>query len=135
MLRMHDTLNGIGNQITRRQAVPHPLRPHGDSIAHPNRVKPEPHHARVPHSLVHHLGQTEQVHVAGIPLVPNGGDAHLGLGHVVVGEANAIEDGLGAALGLGLGNAGAVLIELQVGGGGSVGSGADGEAAEGAAAG
>lgn len=52
------------------------------------------------------------MHVTGVALVPDGGDTNLGLGHVILGETDAVEDGLGSALGFGFGDAGAVLVEL-----------------------
>lgn len=55
------------------------------------------------------------MHVAGVALIPDGGNPDLGLRQVLVGEADAMEDGLGAALGLGLGDASAVLVELGLG--------------------
>lgn len=55
------------------------------------------------------------MHVAGVALVPDGGDSDLGLTHVVFGEADAVEYGLRSALRFGLGDLGAVFIELLVG--------------------
>lgn len=55
------------------------------------------------------------MHVAGVALIPDGGNPDLGLREVVVREADAVEDCLGAALGLGLGDARAVLVELGLG--------------------
>lgn len=54
----------------------------------------------------------EEVHVACVALVPDGRYSHLGLPHVVIGEANTVKDGLGPALGLGLRDPGAVAVKL-----------------------
>ena len=43
-----------------------------------------------------------EVHVAGVALVPDAGDADLRLLHVVFGQAGAIEHGLAGALRFGL---------------------------------
>lgn len=54
------------------------------------------------------------MHVAGVALVPDGGDSDLGLAHVIVGEADAVEDGLRSALRFGLRDLRAVLVQLLV---------------------
>lgn len=62
------------------------------------------------------------MHVASVALVPDGGNADLGLRQVVLGEPHAEEDRLGPALGLGLGHLGTVIVELVgLGAGGGCG--------------
>ena len=56
-------------------------------------------------------GEVAEVHVAGVAVVPHGGDADLRLLHVVVGQARAVEHGLDGALGLGLRDVGGVFVE------------------------
>ncbi len=51
------------------------------------------------------------MHVARIPLVPDAGNADLGLVHVLFGHAGAVQHGLRGALGGGLGDAGAEFVE------------------------
>ena len=55
--------------------------------------------------------QVEQVHVAGVAFVPDAGDADLGLVHVLLGQAGAVEHRLGGALGFGLGDSRAIAVE------------------------
>lgn len=117
----HDGLDAVGDEVARLQAVAHAARAHGDGVAHPDGVEAEAHHAGLGHAGLDGLGETEEVHVAGVALVPDGGDADLGLGEVIIGKADAEEDGLGGALGLGLGDAGAVAVELDIGRGRSGG--------------
>lgn len=127
-LRTHNSLNTIRDQIPRLQAVTHPSGPHRNRIAHPDRIKPKPNHSTLPHPLFHGLGQAQQVHVARVAFVPDGGNPYLGLSHVLIGEAHAVQDGLGPALGLGFGDLGAVFVEFLGRGGGG---GGDGEGAAG----
>jgi hypothetical protein len=56
-------------------------------------------------ALLHLRGQVEQVHVAGVALVPHAGDADLGLVHILFGEPGAVEHRLRGALRSGLGDA------------------------------
>lgn len=130
-LRSHNGLNAIGDEVPGLQAVAHASGAHGDGVADADGVEAEGHHAGGGDAVPHGLGEAEEVHVAGVALVPDGGDADLGLGHVIVGEADAVEDGLRGALRLGLGDARAVLVELDGGGRWRVrcDGGADGESA------
>jgi hypothetical protein len=57
-------------------------------------------------------GQVEQVHVAGVALVPDAGDPDLGLVHVLFGEPGGVEHRLGGPLGLGLGDALTDLVQF-----------------------
>ena len=111
-LSRHDRLNTISNQIPRLQAIAHASRAHWDGIADTNSVEPEPNHAGISHPLLHSLWKLQQMHVAGVALVPNRWYTDLRLVHVLIRETHAIEDGLWAALGLGLGDMRAVLVEL-----------------------
>lgn len=97
-LSAHDSLNAISNQIPRLQTVAHTPSPHGDSITDADGVEPEADHSGLDDPLFHGLRETQQVHVASIPLVPDGGYADLGLGHVILGEAHAVQNGLRATL-------------------------------------
>ena len=63
-------------------------------------------------ALLHLVGEVVEVHVAGVALVPDAGDADLGLVHVLGRQAGAIEHGLAGALALGLRDAAAVFVEL-----------------------
>ena len=60
------------------------------------------------------LASVVQVHVAGVALPPHAGDADLGLLHILVGKADAVEHGLGADLGAHLGELAAVLVQLAI---------------------
>ena len=57
------------------------------------------------------FGEHVEVHVARVALVPDAGDADLGLVHVGLGQAGAVEHGLRGALGLGLRDVRAELVE------------------------
>lgn len=130
MLRPHYGLYAVGDEVARLEAVAHAPGAHGDGVADPDGVEAEGDHAGVADSVAHGLGELEQVHVAGVPLVPDGGDPDLRLAEVGVGEADAVEHGLRRPLRLGLRDARAVLVELGlVGDGGGGGADARGEAA------
>jgi len=90
-LRSHHGLNAVRDQIPRLQAVAHPPRPHRDRVANPDRIKPEPNHPGLSDPVLDGLGQPHEVHVASVALVPDGRYADLGLLHVVVVEADAVE--------------------------------------------
>lgn len=112
-LSSHHRLNTIRNQIPRLQTITHSPRPHRDRITNPNRIKPKPNHPSLLHPLLHRLSQTHQVHITSISFIPHRRDPDLGFLEVVVIEADAVEDGLSSALGFGLGDAGAVAVELR----------------------
>lgn len=112
-LRCHDGLDAVGNEVPGLEAVAHATGAHGDGVADANGVEAEGNHASSSNAVTHGLGEVEEVHVAGVALVPDRGDADLGLGHVVLGETDAVEHGLGGALRFGLGDAGAVLVQLH----------------------
>lgn len=130
MLRPHDGFYAVGDEVARLEAVAHAPGTHGDGVADPDGVEAEGDHAGVAYSVAHGLGELEQVHVAGVPLVPDGGDPDLRLVEVGIGEADAVEHGLRRPLRLGLRDARAVLIELGLVGDGG-GADARGEAAAG----
>ena len=130
MLRAHDGLDAVRDEVPRLEAVAHASGAHGDGVADPDGVEPEADHAGLADAVADGLGEAEQVHVAGVPLVPHGGDPDLRLAEVGVGEADAVEHGLRGALRLGFGDARAVLVEL-----GLVGDGGGADALEAAAAG
>lgn len=95
------------------EAVAHAARAHGDGVADTYSVEAEANHASFSDTFLHGLGEAEEVHVAGVSLVPYGGNAHLGHGHFIIGKADAVEDGLGSTLRFGFCDSGAVLVELS----------------------
>lgn len=125
MLRAHDCLDAVGDEVARLEAVAHAPGPHGDGVADPDGVEAEGDHAGVADPLAYGLGEVQQVHVAGVALVPDGGDPDLRLAEVGVGEADAVEHGLRRALRLGLRDARAVLVELGLVGDGGGGGGGE----------
>jgi hypothetical protein len=97
-LTPHGSLDRVGNQVARLQRVSHARRPHGDAVGHADGVE------AVAHAVGRHdapfdlFGQVEQVHVAGVALVPDGADADLRLVHVLFLEAGGVQHGLRGAL-------------------------------------
>ena len=130
-LSAHHSLYAISDKVPGLQAVAHTPRPHGDGVADPNGVEPERDHSRIHDAFLNGLGEVKEVHVAGVALVPDRGYPNLGLVHVVLGQAHAVEDGLGTPLRLGLRDAGAVLVQLVGGGGGGFRRGLDGDGGRG----
>ena len=112
MLRAHDGLDAVGDEVVGLEAVAHAPGAHGDGVADTVGVESEADHAGLAHAIVDGLGEVEQVHVTGVPLIPHQGDAALQLAEVHVGEADLTEHGLRGALRLGLRDARAVLVEL-----------------------
>ena len=47
-------------------------------------------------AMLYATGMTEEVHVAGVALIPDGRDADLGLGHVLLGHTGGVEHRLRA---------------------------------------
>ena len=112
MLRAHDGLDAVGDEVAGLEAVAHAPGAHGDGVADADGVEPEADHAGLADAVADGLGEAEQVHVAGVPLVPHRGDADLRLAEVGVGEADPVQHRLWGALRLGLRDARAVLVEL-----------------------
>src|SRR5690606_34085082 len=81
------------------------------AIADADGVEPHAYKSRGLDTLFDFGGQVIEVHVAGIPLVPDAGDADLRLVHVLACEAGAIEHGLTGTLALGLRDSRTVLVE------------------------
>ncbi|KAK1526013.1 uncharacterized protein CCOS01_08431 [Colletotrichum costaricense] len=114
-LAVHDGLDGVGDDLAGLEGVAHALCAHGDAVRDTNGVELVGDEAGVLDGLADEVGEVEQVHVAGVALVPDGRDADLGLVHVVLGQAGGVQHGLGGALGFGLGDVGRDLVQLLVG--------------------
>ena len=110
-LRAHDGFNRVGDQVAGLQRIAHAIGAHRDAIADPDGVEAQTHHAGGVHTFLHLFGQPQKMHVAGIALVPNAGNAHLRLGHVLFGQAGRVEHGLRSALRFRLCNLGTVLVQ------------------------
>lgn len=54
------------------------------------------------------------MHVTRVAFVPDGADAHLGFGHVFLGEAGGVEHGLGGSLGGWLGQSATIMSREQM---------------------
>ena len=65
------------------------------------------------HAFLHLVGQLVEVHVAGVALVPDAGDADLRLLHVGFGQARGVEHGLRGALRFGLRDPRAVFVQCH----------------------
>jgi hypothetical protein len=73
VLRAHDGLDAVSDEVSGLQAVAHAPHAHGDDVADPNGVEAEGHHV----GLMDGLGEAELVR--GIALVPHRRDADLRL--------------------------------------------------------
>ena len=94
-----EELDRVGDHLAADERGLHPLRPHGDAVADGDRVELHRSPAGAPHPLLHVLGQTAEVEVAGHRLGPGVGDADDRPGDVVVGEPDRLEIGArGSAL-------------------------------------
>ncbi len=109
-LGAHDGFDRVGDQVARLERVAHALGAHRDAVADADGVEPHADQAGRLHAFLHLVGEVVQVHVAGVALVPDAGDADLGLVHVLFGQAGAVEHGLRGPLRLGLRDAGAEYL-------------------------
>jgi hypothetical protein len=83
VLRAHDRLNRVGDEIAALQRVGHAVGPIRDAVAHADGVEAQADHLAPLHCRLGLGGHIEQVHVARVALVPNGGDANLRLVHAI----------------------------------------------------
>ena len=111
-LAVHDGLDGVGNNLTRLQAVAHTGGTHGDTVRDTDGVEAHGDEASLGDGLLDEAREVEKVHVARVAVIPDRRDTDLGLVHVVLVEAGGVEHGLGSTLGLGLGDGGRHLVEL-----------------------
>src|SRR5439155_11874596 len=108
-LAAHDRFDGIGDEVAGLQRIAHPLGPHADAVGDAHGVEPHADQAYLIYARLDLLGQTVEVHVAGISLVPDAGDPDLGLVHVLRLQAGAIEHRLAGPLAFGLGDVATVF--------------------------
>ncbi|CRK45441.1 hypothetical protein BN1723_006607 [Verticillium longisporum] len=85
-LAVHDRLDAVGDDLTALQGVAHALGAHAHAVGDANRVEPVGNEAGLGHGRADDGRQVHEVHVAGVALVPDGGDADLGLVHVVFAQ-------------------------------------------------
>ena len=109
-LGAHDRFDRIGDQVARRKRVAHALGPHRDAVADPDRIEAKADQTRALHAVLDVRGKPIEVHVAGVALVPHATDADLRLLQVRIGQAGAVQHGLGRTLAAGLGDAGGILV-------------------------
>ncbi|WVY93046.1 hypothetical protein V8G54_032134 [Vigna mungo] len=117
-LRSHNGFNAIGNEVSGLQAVAHTSGAHGYCVADADGVEAEGNHASGGHAFADGFGEKEEMHITSVSLVPDRGDSHLGLRHVLLGESYAVEHGLRRSLRLRLRDSGTVLVQLDRFGGG-----------------
>ncbi len=94
----HHRLDGVGDDFAGLQRVAHAVGAHADAVADADGVEAHAHQIGRFDAFFHFGGQVEQVHVAGVALVPDAGNAHLGLVHVGSAHAGAVEHRLRGAL-------------------------------------
>ena len=70
-LRAHDRLDAVGDEVARLQREGHAVGAHGDPVRDADRVEPKPDHARVGDAGLDLGGEVQEVHVAGVALVPD----------------------------------------------------------------
>ncbi len=110
-LSAHHRLDRVGDEVARLERVAHALGAHRDAVGDTDGVEAHSDHARGHDALFDPSSELIEVHVAGIPLVPDRGDADLRLVHVVGRQAGGIEHRLAGALRCGLGDAAAGAVE------------------------
>mmetsp|Transcript_50290 Transcript_50290/g.106879 ORF Transcript_50290/g.106879 Transcript_50290/m.106879 type:complete len:289 (+) Transcript_50290:799-1665(+) len=77
-LRSHDCLDTVGDDFSGRKRVGHTCGSHGDAVGDANAVELQAVHVLILiDGLLDVLAERQQVHVAGVPLVPNGADSNL----------------------------------------------------------
>lgn len=97
-LAAHDGFDGIGDQIAALQGEPHSLGTHTDAVADTNGVELEADQSGLLHTFAHPVAEIEQVHVAGVAVVPDRRNTDLRLVHVLLCEARSVQHGLGSTL-------------------------------------
>ena len=107
----HDGFNGIGDKISRLQGKRHPVCPHGNSIADADGVEAHADHIGFGHAFPDGGGKFVQMHVAGIAIVPEAGNADLRLVHIGFGQAGGVQHRLRNTLLSRLGDLAAVTVE------------------------
>ena len=110
-LPAHHRLDRIGDQIPGLEGEGHALGAHRHAVAHPDGVEAHPLEPRRLHPFLDRGGELQQMHVAVVALVPDAGDADLGLVEVFVPEPGGEELRLRSGLREGLGDARAVPVE------------------------
>ena len=94
----HDGLNGVSNQVSRKQRSFHALGAHGDAIGDADGVEDQADQPGVGRTDLDLLGQLIEVHVTGVAFPAHAGNADLWFLHVLVGQAHAVEHSLRADL-------------------------------------
>ena len=92
------------------QGIAHPVGAHRDAVTDTDGIESHPYDSRLRHANFYLFGQLIEVHVACVALVPDAGDADLGLVHVGFGHTHAVEHSLGRTLALDLRDAAAETI-------------------------
>ena len=101
-LGIHYRFNRVRNDVARLQRITHAVGTHGDAVTDTNGIETHANQAGGLDPLLDLRGQVVEVHIAGVALPPDAGDADLGLLHVFGRQPGAIQHGLGRALGAGL---------------------------------
>jgi len=96
-------LDGVGDQLARRQAIQHALVAHGDAVIHRDGVELLRHRARLVDLLGHEIAERLEMDVAGHELGVGVGDGDNGLDEVRLGGAGGPPQGARRHLGPSLG--------------------------------
>jgi hypothetical protein len=110
-LRPHDGFDRVGNEVATLKAEAHAFGAHRDPVGYTYRIEAHADHVRGNNALLYIGTEVQQVHVAGVALVPNTADANLRLVHVIGGHPRCIKHRLRSALAFGLGDSAANSIQ------------------------
>lgn len=110
-LTTHDGLDRVRNQITALQGEAHSGGTHTDGVTDTDGVELHADETGALDTLLHLVVEIEQVHVAWVTAIPDGGDADLGLVHILLLQASGVKHSLGSTLGDGLRNMAGDLVE------------------------
>ena len=103
-LGVHDQLHRVGDDLPGDERGTHPLVTHRDPVGDGDGREHQPHPASVGHPFLGMTGELGTGEVAWGHLVPRGDHTDLGLGEVLIGQADGAQHGTGTRPGDALGH-------------------------------